>query len=266
MVQLVVMKKKLKGFYLITSSLFIALLHLPFAFAKSAYAKINSTFVPQVAATADPVASSPVPMPAPAPAPVPAMPTAYDSLHLDLAGLNREAYDYAIKGFEKLEEEGKVENDEIISIVDFSQPSNQKRLYIIDLKEYKVLFNTLVAHGRNTGREWATDFSNQMSSLKSSPGFYVTGTTYNGDNGYSLKLMGMEAGINDNAFNRAIVMHGADYVNESMARSQGYIGRSWGCPAVPASQAYSIINTVKDGSCLFIYHPSYVKRSQLLRN
>jgi hypothetical protein len=254
------MKKKLKGFYLIVSSLFIALLHLPFAFAKSAFTKVNSAVVPPVTAAAEPA----VPMPAPAPAPRPSMPSAYDSLHLDLAGLNREAYEYAIKGYTKLEEEGKVHNDQIISIVDFSQPSNQKRLYIIDLKEYKVLFHTLVAHGRNTGREWATDFSNQMSSLKSSPGFYITGNTYNGDNGYSLKLMGMEAGINDNAFNRAIVMHGAPYVNESMARSQGYIGRSWGCPAVPASQAHSIINTVKEGSCLFIYHPSYVKRSRLL--
>lgn len=256
------MQKKLKGFYLIVSSLFIALLHLPFAFAKSAFAKVYPSN-PQVAAAADPV--MPAPMPAPAPAPRPAMPSAYDSLHLDLAGLNREAYEYAMKGFEKLEEEGKVSNDHIISIVDFSQPSTQKRLYIIDLKEYKVLFNTLVAHGRNTGREWATDFSNQMSSLKSSPGFYITGTTYNGSNGYSLKLDGMEAGINDRAYDRAIVMHGADYVNESMARNQGYIGRSWGCPAVPAPLAHSIINTVKNGSCLFIYHPSYVKRSALLK-
>jgi hypothetical protein len=258
------MQKKLKGFYLIVSSLFIALLHIPFAFAKSAFAKINPAN-PLVAAATEPVTPSPASMPAPGPAPRPvAMPSAYDSLHLDLQGLNREAYEYAMKGFAKLEEEGKIHNEQIISIVDFSQPSTQKRLYIIDLKEYKVLFNTLVAHGRNTGREWATDFSNQMSSLKSSPGFYVTGHTYNGDNGYSLKLEGQEPGINDNAFNRAIVMHGAAYVNEAMARTQGYIGRSWGCPAVPDYLAHSIINTVKDGSCLFIYHPSYVKRSALL--
>ena len=105
----------------------------------------------------------------------------YDSLHLDLAGLSQQAFDYAIKGYEKLISQGKLLNQSIIAIVDFSQPSTQKRLYVLDMKNYKVLFNTLVAHGRNSGKEWATYFSNKPSSFKSSPGFYITGQTYIGE-------------------------------------------------------------------------------------
>ncbi len=189
----------------------------------------------------------------------------YDSLHSQVAGLSRQAFEFAKKGFDKLNEEGRLLNDSIISIVDFSQASTRKRLYIIDLKHYKVLFNTWVAHGRNSGREWANALSNQPSSYKSSPGFYITGETYNGSNGYSLRLQGMEKGINDNAYNRAIVIHGAWYVNPVYVKTQGYIGRSEGCPAVPENLSRPIINTIKEGSCLFIYHPSYVRRSALLQ-
>jgi hypothetical protein len=127
-----------------------------------------------------------------------------------------------------------------------------------------VLFNTLVAHGRNTGREVATSFSNQNSSYKSSPGFYVTRETYDGKNGYSLKLEGLERGINDNAYERGIVIHGAEYVNAELANAQGYIGRSQGCPAVPVQVTRPIINTIKNGTCVFIYHPSYIERSSVL--
>jgi hypothetical protein len=162
-------------------------------------------------------------------------------------------------------EEGKLLNDSIISIIDFSLPSNQKRLFILDLKHYKVLFNTLVAHGRNTGREWANSFSNQNSSFKSSPGFYITRETYEGKNGFSLKLEGVENGINDNAFERGIVIHGANYVCDDFVNAQGYIGRSQGCPAVPVQVSRPIINTIKNGTCLFVYHPSYINRSPLLR-
>ncbi|MBL7749696.1 MAG: murein L,D-transpeptidase catalytic domain family protein, partial [Chitinophagaceae bacterium] len=137
-------------------------------------------------------------------------------------------------------------------------------LFVLDLKNYKILFNTLVAHGRNTGREWATSFSNQGESYKSSPGFYITRETYEGKNGYSLKLAGLERGINDNAYNRGIVIHGAEYVSNELANAQGYIGRSQGCPAVPPQVSKPIINTIKNGTCLFIYHPSYVSHSQVL--
>lgn len=179
----------------------------------------------------------------------------YDSLHLDAAGLSREAFEYARKGWEKLMQQGRLNNTSVLAIADFSQPSSNKRLYILDLKEYKVLFQTLVAHGKNSGKELATSFSNKPSSNKSSPGFYITGETYTGKNGYSLKLQGLERGINDNAYNRAIVIHGASYVNQAYVENQGYIGRSQGCPAVPKKEARPIINTLRDNSCFFIYEP-----------
>lgn len=189
----------------------------------------------------------------------------YDSLHLEEAGLSRRVFNLALKGMEKLVREGRIRNN-ILSIADFSQPSINKRLYVIDLDNFQLLFQTLVSHGMRSGKEWAQYFSNKLSSHKSSLGFYVTGETYSGNNGYSLKLMGVERGINDNAARRAIVVHGADYVSEDWVDSQGYIGRSFGCPAVPVSVSESLIDDIKEGTCLFIYHPSafYLKRSRLL--
>ncbi|HRO85207.1 MAG TPA: murein L,D-transpeptidase catalytic domain family protein [Niabella sp.] len=187
----------------------------------------------------------------------------YDSLQLEQKGLSQEAFEYAMNGFATLQNDGYLKNDSILTIVDFDQPSYNKRLYVIDIKNYKILFNTLVAHGKNSGKEWAQSFSNKAESNKSSLGFYVTEGTYNGSNGFSLKLSGMEAGLNSNAFQRAIVMHGADYVNDSYIRSQGYIGRSLGCPAVPEKLNRPIIEKIKNGSCLFIYNKSYKKTSKI---
>ncbi len=249
------MKKKIKGFYLIVSSFVIAILHLPFAFAKSATGTKIFFHPPADSTTKTTIASTPV---------APGIKTVYDSLHLSLKGLSQQAYDFAKLGLQKLIEEGKLLNDSIISIIDFSQPSNHKRLFVLDLKNYKILFNTLVAHGRNTGREWATSFSNQNSSYMSSPGFYLTRETYEGKNGYSLKLDGLERGINDNAYERGIVIHGAGYVCDEYVNSQGYIGRSQGCPAVPVEVSRSIINTIRNGTCLFVYHPSYISQSSVL--
>lgn len=249
------MKKRVKGFYLLVSSILIGLLHLPFAFAKSA----NGAKFPAGNPPADSTEKIPGGM-----SPMPVLKSVYDSLHLNLKGLSTEAYAFARAGLDKLVSEGKLLNDSIISIIDFSLPSNQKRLFVLDLKHYRVLFNTLVAHGRNTGREWAVSFSNQGESYKSSPGFYITRETYEGKNGFSLKLAGMEAGINDRAFDRGIVVHGADYVSQDLANAQGYIGRSQGCPAVPPAVSRPLINTIKNGTCLFIYHPSYVSRSRVL--
>jgi hypothetical protein len=250
------MQKKFKNFYLVASSFVITILHLPFAFARSATGAKIFFHPPVDSTTKTTVASAPL---------VPSLKSVYDSLHLGLKGLSQQAFDFAKQGLQKLLEEGKLLNDSIVSIVDFSQPSNQKRLFILDLKNYKVLFNTLVAHGRNTGREWATSFSNQNSSHMSSPGFYITRETYEGNNGYSLKLDGMERGINDNAYGRGIVLHGAGYVCDEYVNSQGYIGRSQGCPAVPVLVSRPIINTIKNGTCLFIYHPSYIDRSVVLQ-
>lgn len=190
----------------------------------------------------------------------------YDSLRLDTLSLSKEAFLYAMQGYQSLQEKGELSNDRILTIADFSLPSSRKRLFVIDMETGKLLFNTYVSHGRNSGAEMATRFSNRMESHQSSLGFYVTGSTYNGKNGYSLKLDGMEAGINDNALARAIVVHGSNYVNEQMINAKGYIGRSFGCPAVPAKLAKAIINTIRNGSCLFIYghDNSYLAMSKIL--
>ncbi len=191
----------------------------------------------------------------------------YDSLRLNLMGLSQQAFQYAMHGFDYLVKAGKITNDKIISIVDFSQPSYKKRLFVIDLHTCKVVFNTYVAHGVNSGKEFAEQFSNRPESNQSSLGFYETLDTYIGKNGYSLHLQGLEKGFNDNADNRAIVMHGADYVSEEYIQSQGYIGRSWGCPAVPEKLHKPIINKIKNGTCLFIFSPNknYLIHSQLLK-
>lgn len=141
----------------------------------------------------------------------------------------------------------------ILTICDFTESSNEKRLWVIDFSKNKVLFNTLVSHGRNTGEEYAVSFSNKMSSYQSSLGFYLTDATYEGGNGYSLKLKGLEPNINDKAMDRAIVMHGADYCSESFIAQHGRLGRSYGCPAVPRAYNAAIINTIKHQSVLYIH-------------
>jgi hypothetical protein len=192
----------------------------------------------------------------------------FSDLHLSDAGMNQIVFNSALEGLKKLDSTGVIRKDSIITIIDFSQPSTKKRLYVLDLATKQILFNTLVAHGRNSGSLWTRSFSNSMSSLKSSPGFYVTGETYTGDNGYSLRLDGVEKNINDNARARSIVMHGAPYVDESSINALGFLGRSWGCPAVPESLHKEIINTIKDGTCLFIYSAdkNYQRRSVLLNS
>jgi hypothetical protein len=144
-------------------------------------------------------------------------------------------------------------NREIITIIDYTKPSTEERLFIIDLEEKELLYKTLVAHGKNSGLNLAVNFSNTGSSLKSSPGFYTTAETYHGKHGYSLRLDGLEAGINDNARKRAIVMHGANYVNKGFIKAHNRLGRSWGCPAVPSELSKEIIDIIKGGSCLYIH-------------
>lgn len=250
------MKKKFKGFYLLVTSIIIGIVHLPFAFAKSATGSKLFYLPPGDTTTTTTIADTKTF--------VPALKSVYDSLQLNLKGLSQQAFDYAKRGLDKLIKEGKLLNGTIISIIDFSEPSNKKRLFVIDLSNYKVIYNTLVAHGKNTGREWATSFSNQNSSYKSSPGFYITKETYQGKNGYSLKLEGQEKGINDMAYERGIVMHGAEYVSDAFVNARGFAGRSLGCPAVPVEASRSIINTIKNGTCLFIYHPDYMGHSVVL--
>jgi len=190
----------------------------------------------------------------------------YDSLGLDALELSRAAFEHAVKGFLALQQAGEIRNTDVLSIVDFSLPSNKKRLFVIDMANGRLLFNTFVAHGRNSGGLMATRFSNRTNSLMSSLGFYLTGDPFIGQHGYSLRLEGIEPGWNDHANRRAIIMHPADYVSEDHIRQWGLLGRSEGCPAIPQELDQPIIDEIKGGSCLFLYAPNtiYLKRSGLV--
>jgi hypothetical protein len=142
-----------------------------------------------------------------------------------------------------------------LAVIDYSLPSTEQRLWVFDLATRTLLFHELVAHGRNSGDNLATQFSNAPDSLASSIGLYSTRETYVGRNGYSLRLDGLEPGVNDRAFERDVVIHGADYVSNDFARANGRIGRSHGCPAVPTAVARPVIDTLKDGQLVFIYYP-----------
>lgn len=189
----------------------------------------------------------------------------YESLELSNLGLARDVMQLAYKGQHQLADRGVLQNDAVIAIADLSQSSSKKRLYIIDTKNGRVLYNTYVAHGKNSGFDYAERFSNTQESLQSSLGFYVTKGTYMGKHGLSLKLSGQERGINDNAESRAVVIHGADYIGDNRLGS-AYMGRSFGCPAVPQAQSKTVINMLKNGACLFVYHPTakYLHGSKIL--
>lgn len=192
----------------------------------------------------------------------------YKTIQLDQYGLSEEAFNYAWRGYQKLLEQNKISRCDYLTICDFSQSSKQKRLYIIDAVNNKLLINTYVAHGKNSGAEYATQFSNKPESLQSSLGFYITSNTYIGKHGLSLRLNGVDAGYNDKALERTIVIHGASYVDPARVKAGMYMGRSWGCPAVPEKESNNIITTIKNGTCLFIYHPSgsYLKNSKILND
>jgi len=184
----------------------------------------------------------------------------YESLDLEEKGLSKEAFEYAYKGYSQLLEKNRITRPDYLTICDLSQSAKQKRLYIIDIINSRIVLNTYVAHGRNSGGEYARRFSNRPKSLQSSLGFYVTRNVYSGEHGLSLRVEGLEPGFNDGAYRRAIVIHGANYIGG------GFTGRSYGCPAVPKSECQAIINTIKNGTCLFIYHPEkkYLQRSKIL--
>lgn len=179
----------------------------------------------------------------------------YDSLRLLQAGLEKDIFMKAYKGYLYLLSQGLVTNTQTLSIADFSQSSGNKRLYIIDVHQQKMLFHTFVSHGKNSGGQMATSFSNAKDSYKSTLGFLLTSDTYSGGAGYSLRFQGMEPNINCKVRFRDIVIHGSKYVNDEKAEKDGFVGNSLGCPAVPMSQNKAIINTIKGGSVYFIYHP-----------
>lgn len=181
--------------------------------------------------------------------------------------LNFEAFDYALRGYTKLLLEGKLIETRYLTVVDFSLSSSEKRMFVIDMESDSVVYNTYCAHGRNSGREYARKFSNSNGSHMSSLGFYITSTTYSGKYDLALRLEGLER-TNSKARSRGVVMHGAKYANPSFLERNGMLGRSYGCPAVPTDMAIPMINTIKGGSCFFIYHPSnyYLSQSKILKS
>ncbi len=190
----------------------------------------------------------------------------YSSITASGSQLSQQVFEIAFSGFDKLQAQGKLSQDSILTIIDFSKSSREKRMHVVDLKSGRLLFNSVVAHGRNSGDEYAQHFSNQPNSHKSSLGFYVTGGTYSGSNGYSMILNGMEKGFNDKAKERAIVMHGAAYANENVLYSGQRLGRSYGCPALPQQLNKQVIEKIKGGNCLFIFYPDqqYLNNSKMI--
>ncbi|AWA28868.1 hypothetical protein HYN48_01505 [Flavobacterium magnum] len=183
--------------------------------------------------------------------------TVYNSLNANHFALpDITSFAQGLQAFYELKASGALKKD-ILTLIDFSKSSNTKRLWVIDMATNTVLYQSLVAHGRNSGDEFANSFSNASESYKSSLGLYVTGEIYNGKHGASLKLDGMEKGVNSAARARGVVMHAADYVSESFIRNNHRLGRSQGCPALPAELTHDIIETIKNKSCLYIYHPSH---------
>lgn len=196
----------------------------------------------------------------PAPASVP------EILLRQAPGLHAEALELAFRAVESASREGLVGRRELLTVIDYSLPSTEPRLFVFDVERRVLLFRELVAHGKNSGENLTTRYSNKEGSLATSLGLFVTEGTYMGGNGYSLRLNGLDRGFNDQAMSRAIVMHGAPYVSKSMAKKLGRLGRSWGCPAVSTQVAKKLIDTLKDGSPIFAYYPDkeWLQASRLL--
>ena len=190
----------------------------------------------------------------------------YEEIDLHSYNLNYEVFEMGVVGYNSLRSEGKVGNKNILTIIDFTKASTEKRFYAIDLENKSVLFHSLVAHGRNTGENMAKFFSNKQHSNQSSLGFYLTGETYVGSKGYSLRLDGQEDKFNGNLRSRAVVIHAADYVSEAWAKRAGRIGRSQGCPALPNEINKAVIDTLKNKTVVFAYYneDSYLKSSAYL--
>jgi hypothetical protein len=179
----------------------------------------------------------------------------------DVEGLSPKVLAMALDAMACAKAKGVSGNGDLLTVIDYSLPSTQPRLWVLDLKHGEVLFHELVAHGRGSGDNYATRFSNLDDSHQTSLGLFLTGGTYTGGNGYSMILKGMDSGVNDKAESRHIVMHGAWYVSNDQIRSQGRLGRSWGCPALSQDMAPRVIDTIKGGTFVFSYagEASWVK-------
>jgi len=182
--------------------------------------------------------------------------------------LDNDVFKRGLKGFVFLNQTNELKNQRYLTIIDYSLSSKKRRMWILDMQSKDVVMNELVAHGKNSGDEFATAFSNKIQSKQSSLGFYVTGETYNGKHKYSLKLTGHESGFNTNAFARGLVIHGAHYVDDRLLEAGQRIGRSFGCPAVSQEVNKSLVDLVKGGSCLFVHSDNsrYLQQSKVLNN
>jgi hypothetical protein len=178
-----------------------------------------------------------------------------DTLVSQAPGLRNEVLRLALNAAHKAEDNGLITRQNLLTVIDYSIPSSQPRLFVFDLAAHKLLFRELVAHGKNSGDNRTSAFSNDPGSLETSLGLFVTAEPYIGGNGYSLRLRGLEEGFNDNAWDRMIVMHGAKYVSEATVSALGRLGRSWGCPAVRPEIAKKLIDTLRGGSPVFAYYP-----------
>lgn len=190
------------------------------------------------------------------------------SLFSQAPRINKEVLQLALQSYSYANREGLIAGKGILTVIDYTKLSSEKRLWTFDLETGHVLFEDFVAHGKNSGENRTVDVSNAFGSKMSSVGVYKTGEPYIGSNGYSLRLIGLEEGFNSNAFDRAVVLHGAWYVSEDMIKTYGRIGRSWGCPAVRKEIAPSLIDAIKDGSILVVYYPKpeWLEHSQFLHS
>ncbi len=191
--------------------------------------------------------------------------TLYREMELE-GSFDTEVFRLAVVGYANLRDSGQLKKPTPLSIIDYTRPSTEKRMVIVDIIGRRLLYNSLIAHGKNTGENYAVHFSNDHETRMSSLGFFATGVTYYGKRDYSLRLHGLEKDFNGNALDRGIVMHGAWYATQDFVDKYGRLGRSWGCPALPPDITVEIIDLVKDGSCLFIYYndPAYLENSDYL--
>lgn len=192
----------------------------------------------------------------------------YETAALEKAGLPYPVFELAMTGYTTLSKQGEISSRPMLTVIDYSKPSTDKRLFVIDLKSSALKYHTWVAHGRNSGENQSQFFSNKAHSYMSSLGFYVTDRSpYEGKHGLSLRLDGKDNGFNDRARDRAIVIHGADYVSDSFIHERGRLGRSQGCPALPLDHYERIISAIADRTAVFAYfpNPDYLSRSVYVR-
>ncbi|MFT7613674.1 MAG: hypothetical protein ACI9J3_002649 [Parvicellaceae bacterium] len=183
--------------------------------------------------------------------------------------ISYKALQYGLKGYHHLKSNSKLKKKTHLTIVDFSLSSSEERMFIIDVEKNEIVHKSLVAHGMETGDLDAATFSNEHDSHMSSLGFYITGRVYRGKHEESIKLHGLERGFNDNAYDRGVVIHRADYCDRDFLESNSNVlGRSYGCPAVPFNEYDKLLNMVRDGSCFFIYYPDkdYLRESRMVNS